>query len=89
MSKRLSKENFIERANKIHSNKYDYGKTEYLNNKTKVCIICPEHGEFWRTPYMHLGGSICPKCSREDSGLLKRLTTTRVRNLQLTGSTPT
>ena len=58
MSKRLSKENFIERANKVHSNKYDYGKTEYLNNKTKVCIICPEHGEFLQTPDKHLNAEL-------------------------------
>ena len=68
MSKRLSKENFIERANKVHSNKYDYGKTEYLNNKTKVCIICPEHGEFFQTPDKHLNGCGCPKCSKTMTG---------------------
>lgn len=45
---------FIEKANKIHNNKYDYSKVKYVNNKTKVCIICHakdengiEHGEFW------------------------------------------
>nr|DAR76364.1 MAG TPA: Protein of unknown function (DUF723) [Caudoviricetes sp.] len=25
----------------------------YIDAKTKVCIICPEHGEFWQTPDAH------------------------------------
>ena len=27
-----------------------------------MCIICPEHGEFWQTPNSHLQGQGCPKC---------------------------
>ena len=67
-------EEFIERARKIHGDKYDYSKTNYLNNKTKVCIICPEHGEFWQTPGNHTNGSGCPKCKAEKIGNLKRKT---------------
>ena len=54
---------FIAKANEIHKNKYDYSKVEYKNAKEKVCIICPEHGEFWQTPNSHLNGSECPKCA--------------------------
>lgn len=53
---------FIECARKIHNEKYDYRKVEYVNNKTKVCIICPEHGEFWQAPSNHLSGQECPIC---------------------------
>ena len=56
---------FIEKARKIHGNKYDYSKVEYIDSKTKVCIICPEHGEFWQTPNKHLCGNGCQKCARE------------------------
>ena len=56
-------EDFIEEANKIHSNKYDYSKTIYKNNRNKVIIICSEHGEFLQTPNKHLLGRGCPKCS--------------------------
>ena len=56
-------ENFIEKAKKIHGDKYDYSKVEYINARTKVCIICPEHGEFWQTPNSHLQGSKCNKCN--------------------------
>ena len=62
MAKR-TKEEFIERAKKIHGDKYDYSKVEYINSKTKVCIICPKHGEFWQEPTSHLMGVGCPKCA--------------------------
>lgn len=55
-------ESNIERFKNIHGNKYDYSKVEYKNNSTKVCIICPEHGEFWQTPHNHLNGKGCPFC---------------------------
>ena len=55
-------EEFIEKAQKIHGNKYDYSKVNYINSHTKICIICSEHGEFLQTPYSHLNGCGCPKC---------------------------
>ena len=63
--KRLTKEEFILKARQIHGWKYDYSKVVYLNNRTPVCIICPEHGEFWQTPNTHLDGTGCKKCSNE------------------------
>lgn len=56
---------FISKAILVHGNKYDYSKVEYINNHTKVCIICPEHGEFWQTPNNHLNGQNCPICSNK------------------------
>jgi hypothetical protein len=58
-------EYFKEKANKKHDKKYDYSKVEYVNNLTKVCIICPKHGEFWQTPYDHLGGCGCRICANK------------------------
>jgi len=53
-------------AKKIHGDKYDYSKVEYVNNRTPICIICPKHGEFWQRPYDHIDGkSGCPKCANE------------------------
>lgn len=60
--KQICSENFIEKANKVHNHRYDYSKVNYINNREKVCIICPEHGEFWQGPYKHLTGQGCPKC---------------------------
>ena len=58
----MTKEKFIERARDVHGNRYDYSKVNYINNHTRVCIICPEHGEFWQTPGNHLMGAGCPRC---------------------------
>ena len=62
LSRRKTKEEFIEQAVKVHGNKYDYSKVEYIDIHTKVCIICPIHGEFWQDPCNHLNGANCPKC---------------------------
>jgi hypothetical protein len=56
-------EKFIEKANILHNNKYDYSLVKYINNNTKIKIICPEHGEFKQTPNHHLKGFGCNKCS--------------------------
>lgn len=59
----MTTETLIEEARKIHDGKYDYSKTEYIDYNTKVCIICPEHGEFWQYPYQHIDRKNgCPKC---------------------------
>jgi len=55
-------EKFIEKANIIHSNKYNYSLVNYKNANTKVKIICEEHNEFEQTPYKHLKKQGCPKC---------------------------
>jgi len=61
--KKLTTKTFIQKAKQVHGNKYDYSKVEYINSKTKVCIICPIHGSFYQTPYNHLNGHICNKCA--------------------------
>lgn len=58
-------EQFICEAKKVHGDKYDYTQTEYIDSYTKVCVICPIHGEFWVTPRNHLSGCECPKCVYE------------------------
>ena len=70
---KFTKEDFITTAKEKHSNKFDYSKVEYVNNHTKICIICPEHGEFWQTPKRHLNGDGCPKCGHEKKGKSRRL----------------
>lgn len=60
--RKLTTEEFIQRAKEIHGNKYDYSKVEYKNSDTRVCIICPAHGEFWQRPSRHLCGGGCSQC---------------------------
>ena len=62
---KLNKDIFIERSNKVHNNKYDYSKVEYINQRTKVIITCPIHGDFEQTPKNHMNGQGCPICGDE------------------------
>ena len=73
MSKKLTKEEFIKKAREKHGDKYDYSNVDYKYNKTKVCIICPEHGEFWQAPHHHTKGQGCPKCKGEATSKRCRL----------------
>ena len=53
---------FIEKARLIHENKYNYDEVNYINSKTKIKILCTEHGYFNQTPNGHLNGTGCSKC---------------------------
>lgn len=60
---RYNTNEWIEKVKKVHGERYDYSKVEYVNNSTKICIICKEHGEFWQKPADHIKGRNCPKCT--------------------------
>jgi hypothetical protein len=53
---------FIKRSIIIHNDKYDYKDSIYIDSKTKIKIICKEHGDFYQTPNLHLSGSGCREC---------------------------
>jgi hypothetical protein len=53
----------LDKIKGIHGDKYDYSLFEYVNYRTKVKIICPEHGIFEQLLGTHLQGKGCPKCS--------------------------
>lgn len=60
----LNTREFIKHAREVHGDRYDYSLVEYLNNRSKVRIICSEHGVFEQTPDNHLKGCACPQCSQ-------------------------
>ena len=74
MIKKKGVKQFVEDARKKHDGKYDYSRVEYKNAITKVCIICPIHGEFWQTPNRHLNGCGCRKCGDKYRGENARIT---------------
>lgn len=56
---------FLEKSIAMHGYRYDYSKVNYVNNKTDVEIVCPEHGIFMQIPTNHyslIHG--CPECGR-------------------------
>jgi len=60
-----SSKSFINKAKKIHGDKYDYSQVNYTNSKIKLIIICSKHGEFNQEPSSHLMGAGCKKCATE------------------------
>jgi very-short-patch-repair endonuclease len=61
-------ERFIIASKQIHGDKYDYSNVKYINNRTKIDIICKEHGLFKQLPIGHLNGNGCPLCGYKSFG---------------------
>ena len=57
----MKKNDFIEKAKKVHGDRYSYEDAEYINYDTKLKIKCEKHGYFWQTPGNHLKGKGCQK----------------------------
>jgi len=62
---KLGADAFIQRAQTIHGDAYDYSRVEYLTAETPVVMGCKEHGWFEQTPHSHLKGRGCPTCGIE------------------------
>lgn len=58
---------FIQKAQAIHGNRYDYSLVQYASTHTEVDIICPVHGVFKQLPSTHATKKACgcPKCAWE------------------------
>lgn len=66
MGKTTALSKFIEKCIKAHGDRYDYSSVEYVHHKTKVIIICPEHGKFSITPDKFIQGQGCRKCTQSN-----------------------
>lgn len=59
----LKLQKFIQKANNVHNNKYDYSEAIYVNSYTKLKIRCPLHGIFEQRPNSHVSNKDgCPTC---------------------------
>jgi len=61
-------EEWIEMAIQVHGDRYDYSRSEYINQGTKIDVGCPIHGEIQVYSDVHLRGGICNKCTGRDLG---------------------
>lgn len=63
--RRLTKEEFIQRAKSVHGDKYDYSESNYSTGHEKIKIYCPVHGPFWQSAVNHTMGNRagCPGCA--------------------------
>ena len=65
MTKALTQQQFIDKATKLHNNKYSYDKTIYIRSAQKIIVTCPFHGDFTVTANNHVSQSNlcgCPEC---------------------------
>ncbi len=61
---RLAQEEFIQKARRVHGNKFDLSRSKYgKNSSEKVEVICHKHGSFFTSPSNFLMGCGCPRCS--------------------------
>jgi hypothetical protein len=66
MAAKLTQQQFIKNAMKIHGDTYDYSLVDYKSANTKVTIICPQHGVFEQIPKNHTTRKAgCPKCVKK------------------------
>jgi hypothetical protein len=60
---KLTTQDFIERAKKVHGDEYEYELVDYKNNSTPVNIICKKHGVFPQSYVHHVTRKQgCPTC---------------------------
>ena len=52
--KKMSHDDFLAKARKIHGSLYDYRLVNYVNSRTPISIVCPIHGVYRQTPHNHL-----------------------------------
>ncbi|AYV75847.1 MAG: hypothetical protein Terrestrivirus3_116 [Terrestrivirus sp.] len=64
-SKKLTTDEFVQRAIQIHGEKYIYKNFIYKKCMEKIKIECKEHGFFDQLPSAHLRGQGCPKCGNK------------------------
>lgn len=64
MSKKVTQEDFLKRAQSVHGDLYDYTNAVYKTCSTKLEIKCKKEGHvFFQTPDSHIGKRTgCPKC---------------------------
>ncbi len=65
--RKMTTEEFIERATAIHGDRYDYSETKYMSVNKDLSIKCPRHNVcFEMRPMFHLKGKGCPLCEQEE-----------------------
>lgn len=69
--KTKTKQEFLQQANLIHKDAYDYSEIHYINTLTKVKIFCKACKKFFmQTPHGHLSGRGCPYCCKSKAELV-------------------
>ena len=72
-SQRSNTKEFIHKSIEVHGNKFDYNLVEYVNNQTKVIILCNIcNNIFKQKPSNHLRGDGCLICANKKLSFNRR-----------------
>lgn len=74
-SKLGNTKDFINKAIKVHKDKFLYNEVQYVDWKTPVNITCKIHGIFPQIPNNHLQGEGCPYCGKISANIKKTKST--------------
>lgn len=74
-NKKHTTASFIDQAQTVHGDRYDYSQVDYESANTPTIIICPDHGSFEQSPSNHLAGKGCVTCGKLAAGDARRKTT--------------
>ena len=72
--KKQTAEDIIKKASEKYKNTYDFSEAEFINNTTKIKIICKEHGEFYKFIRDIDKNIKCPTCYKKSANNDKRMT---------------
>lgn len=65
-SEKRKNKNWLQDCLNVHGDRYDYTNVCYINSKTKVEIICKEHGPFFMKLNAHIyQKQNCPRCQKK------------------------
>lgn len=67
MTKALTTQEFIDKAQKLYGNHYDYSRVVYVSSKEKIKLTCKSGHRYQQQAGKHIHGSGCPKCSHAQS----------------------
>jgi hypothetical protein len=63
MPRKLTKDEWIEKARAKHGDSYDYSRVAYINSRSPIVIGCARHGWFEQKANNHVAGFGCSSCS--------------------------
>jgi len=63
VQRRLTTEEWVASALRVHADTYDYSEAVYVDNATRVAVICRKHGVFHTTNDHIYQATGCPRCA--------------------------
>lgn len=85
MSRKLTQQEFIDRAFKAHGDKYSYDKCRYTLSTNFVAVVCPAHGDFKIRAIALMRGKGCAKCSAHKGAVAHTTSTFNKKAIEVHG----